>query len=183
MISMPVFAKNENLEKDKIIDAQFKTDLNVNKASKGQIVQFVSSQEYKMNDITLPAGTVFSGEIKNFKKGRWGYRRAKAVIEINKIILPDGKTYNTQTYTQKHVLKGSPVANTAKGVITFPLAIAVGAAGTAVIVAEAISIVGILIIGPTTYGIGRAMGGLTHGINYKKQEGDEIKLKIKSISM
>ena len=182
IISLPALAQNEDDYGSFLIDAQFKTELNVNKASKGQIVQFISTQEYKTDSFTIPKGTIFQGEVKHFKKGRWGYRRAKVVIITNKMILPNGETYEIKGFTKKHVIKGSALANTTKGIVSFPIAIAVGAIGVAVIVVEAVSIVGIIAIGPTTYGFGRAMGGLTHGINCKKEQGDEIKLRIKNIT-
>ena len=178
---LPTLAEDEDYNTSRIIDAEYKTDFNINKASKGQVVQFVSTQDYQVDGVVIPKGTIFSGEIKHFKKGRWGYRRAKAFVKINKMILPDGKTYDIKAFTKKHVLKGSAVANIGKGVVSFPVALVVGVTGVVVIIVEAVSIVGILAIGPTSYAFGRAMGGLTHGINYKKHKGDEIKLKIKSI--
>ena len=177
---MPVMAK-EDESTDTTIDAVFITELNVNKASKGQVVQFRTDKSYNINGFTIPKGTIFSGKIKRYKKGRWGYRRAKAIIVIDKMTLPNEKTFRIKARTKKHVLKGSAAKNTLKGVVTFPVAIAVGTVGVCVILVEAVSIVGILAIGPTSYLFGETMGKLTHGINYKKQQGDEIKLKINSI--
>lgn len=172
---------DEGYSTSKIINAKFKTDLNVNKASNGQVVQFISTEDYMVDGFMIPQGTIFNGEIKHFKKGRFGYRRAKVVIKINEIVLPNGETHSINASTKRHVLKGSAVGNIAKGVISLPLAVATGTVGVAVIIVEAVSIVGILIIGPTAYVFGEAMGKLTHGINYKRHEGDEIKLKIKSL--
>lgn len=172
---------DKDYNKSHIIEAIYKTEFNANKASKGQIIQFESTEDCKIGDTVIPSGTIFNGEVKHFKKGRWGYRRAKAVIIINKMILPDGQTYKIKASTKRHVLKGSAIANVGKGVVSFPVAIVVGTTGAVVMIVEAVSIVGLLLIGPTSYAIGRAMGKLTHGINYKKHEGDEIKLKIKSI--
>ena len=180
-IFLPALAQNEHQNTNHIIDAEFKTDLNVNKTSKGQIVQFISTEEYKINNFIIPKGTIFEGEVKHFKKGRFGYRRAKVVIKLNKMILPDSRTCKIQGTTKRHVLKGSAMGNVGKGIISLPPAIAVGAVGACVIIVEAVSIVGIVAIGPTTYAFGRALGSLTHGINYKKHQGDEIKLKIKAV--
>jgi len=180
-IYLPVLAKDNDYKTNNIIDAQYKTEFNINKASKGEVVQFVSTQNYQIDGVVIPKGTIFNGEIKHFKKGRWGYRRAKAIVKINNMILPNGETYNIKAFTKKHVLKGSAMANVGKGIISFPVALVVGAAGVVVIIVEAVSIAGIIAIGPTTYAFGRIMGGLTHGVNYKKHEGDEIQLKIKTI--
>ena len=179
---LPTYAdENEGYNKSHIINAKFKTELNANKASKGQVIQFVSTENYIVDGVTIPEGTVFNGEIKNVKKGRFGYRRAKVVIRINEMILPNGETQSIKASTKRHVLKGSAIANIGKGVISLPFAVVTGAVGVVVIVVEAVSIAGILLIGPTSYLFGETMGKLTHGINYKKSEGDEIKLKIKSL--
>ena len=174
-ISYPAYAKNMT------VDAVFKTELNVNKASKGEVVQFVSVEDSTIDDFTIPSGTIFEGSIKKFKKGRWAYRRAKALIVIDKMILPSGETYNIHGNTKRHVLKGSAIGNVAKGIVSLPAALVVGTAGALVIVVETISIAGLIIVGPTSYLFGRTMGTLTHGINCKRHEGDSIKLIIKDI--
>ena len=179
---LPAYANEEGHSGNHIVKADFATDLNVNKASKGQIVQFKSTEECSINGFDIPAGTIFSGKIKAFKKGRWAYRRAKVHIVIDEMILPTGETYNVKGTTKRHVLKGSAVGNVAKGIISLPVAVIVGAAGACVIIVETISIAGLIIVGPTSYLFGETMGKLTHGINCKKHEGDSIKLRIKSIS-
>lgn len=177
----PVFATKEN--ENIIVKAAFQTELNVNKASKGQVVQFVSTEDYYVTDnFIIPSGTIFNGKIKKFKKGRWAYRRAKAVIKIDSMTFPNGEHYNINASTKRHVLKGSAIGNISKGIITLPVAIVVGTAGACVIIVETISIAGLIIVGPTSYLFGETMGKLTHGINYKKHQGDKIKLKIKNIS-
>ena len=180
-VSLPIFAVEGDIKETRIINTEFKTDLNVNKASKGQVVQFVSTQDYSVDGLTIPEGTIFSGQVTHFKKGRWAYRRAKVVIHIDKMTFPSGETYNINASTKRHVLKGSALVNTGKGIISFPVSIVVGVAGSVVVIVEAVSIVGIIAIGPTCYSFGRVMGTLTHGINYKKHEGDKIKLHLKSI--
>ena len=133
---------------------------------------------YVCSSMNIPEGTIFSGKIKKFKKGRWAYRRAKVRIVINEMILPDGHTYKVKGHTKRHVLKGSAIGNVGKGIITLPAALVVGTAGACVIIVETVSIAGLLIVGPTSYVVGETMGKLTHGINYKKSEGDDIKLKV-----
>ena len=119
--------------------------------------------------------------IKHLKKGCFGYRRAKVVIVIKQMILPNGETQSIKAFTKRHVLKGAASANIGKGIVTFPIAIVTGTVGAAVILVEAVSIVGIIAIGPTCYLFGKTMGKLTHGINYVKHQGDDIQLKVKSL--
>ena len=168
-------------EKFVIIESEFVTDLNVNKASKGEVVQFKTLEEASINGMKIPAGTVFNGKIKAFKKGRWAYRRAKVRIVINEMVLPSGEKYRVKGATKKHVLKGSAAGNVLKGVITFPIAVAIGFVGVTVIIAETITIVGLVLVGPTSYLLGESMGKLTHGVNCKKYEGDDIDLKLYSV--
>lgn len=177
---LPAFADEENYKTSHVIDAQFKTELNVNKASKGQVVQFVSTEDYEVGDVKIPSGTIFSGKIKRIKKGRCGYRRAKVLIVVDEMIFPNGETHTVKAFTKKHVLKGPAMANIGKGIVTAPAALMVGVAGAVVIVVEAISIAGIVLIAPTACAFCGTMGKLTNGINCTKHEGDEVKLKIKS---
>ena len=176
------FAVKQNPnEKFVIIESEFVTELNVNKASKGQIVQFKTLEEASINGLTIPAGTIFNGKVKAFKKGRWAYRRAKVRIVLNEMVLPNGSRYKVRGATKRHVLKGSATGNVLKGVITLPIAVATGVVGAVVIIVETVSIAGLIIVGPTSYLFGQAMGKLTHGINCKKDEGDDIKLRIYSV--
>lgn len=178
--SIGAYAENKNNFKD--IDAEFLTELDVNKASKEQIVQFKSSKDAEvLKGVIIPKGTVFTGHIKSFKKARWAYRRAKVHIEIDKMTFPDGETYNVTAFTKKHNLKGAAAVNILKGVISFPFALITGAAGICIITAEAVTIIGILLIGPTGYVFGRITGKLSRGINCRKHPGDDIKLKIKKV--
>ena len=171
-------ADEDYSDSDRTIKAAFVTDLNVNKASKGQVVQFVTTEGYYINGMNIPEGTIFSGKIHKFKKGRWAYRRAKVKIVINEMILPNGQTYKIKGHTKRRVLKGSAIGNICKGIITLPPAIVVGTAGACVIIVETVSIAGLLVVGPTSYLVGETMGKLTHGINCKKSEGDKIKLRV-----
>ncbi len=180
LVSLPVLSENDE-NTNSVVNAVFSTELNVNKATKGQIVQFKTTEGCKINGIFIPEGTIFSGKIKALKKGRWAYRRAKVRIVLDEMILPSGEKYTVKGTTKRRVLKGSAVGNVAKGIITLPAALVVGTAGAVVIIVETISIAGLIIVGPTSYVVGRAMGELTHGINYKKDEGDKIKLRIKKL--
>ena len=177
----PSFAINdeETLHGNSIINAEFSTDLNLNEASKKQIVQFVSTEDYvDKTGFVIPKGTLFTGRIHNIKKSRWAYRRAKARIIINEMQFPNGETYKIKAYTKRRVLKGSALGNIAKGIVTAPVAIVVIVAGSVVMLVETVSIVGLIIVGPTGAVVRGITGGLTKGVNCTKTSGDSIKLKI-----
>ena len=172
-VSLPALAKAEK------VDAEFVTELNVNKASKGEVVQFRTTKAYE----GIPEGTIFQGTVKSFKKGRWAYRRAKAHIVLEKMILPTGEIYDIKGGTAKSVLKGSALKNVAKGVITLPVVVVGGAVGVCCIVVEAVTIVGIILIPPTLYLMSRTAGTLSHGVNCVKHKGDFVKLKVKGLNI
>ena len=170
---------NEKLYSNGVINAEFVTDLNVNQASKKQIVQFQSIENYTdKTGFFIPKGTVFTGKIHKFKKSRWGYRRAKVHIVIDEMRFPSGESYKIKAYTKRHVLKGSATGNIAKGIVTTPIALVVIVAGSVVMLVETVSIVGLIIVGPTGAVVRGLTGSLTKGINCTKNSGDNIKLKI-----
>ena len=173
-LSLPVFAGDTQK-----VNAEFVTELDVNKASKGEVVQFKTTKAYE----GIPEGTIFQGTVKSFKKGRWAYRRAKAHIVLEKMILPTGEIYEIKGSTDRNVLKGSAVKNVAKGVVTFPVVVVAGAAGVCCIVVEAVTIIGIILIPPTLYIMSRTAGTLSHGVNCVKHEGDSVKLKVKGLDV
>ena len=177
----PTFAiEDEELtSSNHIIKAEFLTDLNVNEVSKKQVVQFASVEDYTdKTGFSIPKGTLFTGKVQQFKKSRWGYRRAKVRIVINEMRYPSGETYKIKAYTKRHVLKGSATGNIAKGVITAPFAIVVLVTGATVMLVESISIVGLIIVGPTGAVFGGIAGKLSKGVNCTKHSGDNIKLKL-----
>jgi len=177
----PAFATDneEKIRGNRIIEAEFSTDLNVNEASKKQIVQFISTEDFvDKTGFFIPKGTLFTGRIHNIKKSRWAYRRAKVRIIINEMKFPNGETYKIKAYTKRRVLKGSAVGNIAKGIVTAPFAVVVITVGSVVMLVESITIVGLIVVGPTGAIVGGIAGKLSNGVNCTKNSGDKIKLKI-----
>ena len=175
--SVPAWAFFEKQEKT-TVNASLVSSLNLNNSSNGLIVQFKTTEDYKDADgNVIPQGTVFEGHIKSLKHGRWAYRRAKARIVLTEMRLPDGTVYQIKGNTKRKVLKGSALANIGKGVITFPFVLVVGVGGSCVIVLECVSIVGILLVLPTSLAIAGLCGKLSNGINCKKDAGDVLKLE------
>ena len=173
----PAFALSEN-NRNEVIKAAFVSDLNVDKSSKGQIVQFRTTESYTDSvGNVIPQGTIFAGEIKSLKKGRWAYRRAKVRIRLTEMRFPDGSVYKINGHTKRRVLKGSAIGNIAKGIGTLPLVIVTGVGGTAVIILECVTIVGIILIVPTGAMVSGLCGKLSNGINCKKNAGDILKLE------
>ena len=175
---LPVIAKEKNLHDE--ISVNFITELNVNKSSKGQIVQFISTDDYTdALGHSIPKGTIFQGKIKSIKHSRWGFRRAKAHLYINQMILPNGEKYKIKAFTKPLTVKGSAVANVGKGILMTPIAVCSLAVGTVAIIVESISIVGIILIAPTGAIFNGIAGKVTNGVNCYIPEGKKITIKFK----
>ena len=171
-LTVPTMAQN-------VVDSSFVSDFNINKSSKGQVVQFRSNEQIMLPDgKIIPTGTIFEGKIKSMKKGRCFFKRAKARIVIDKMYLSDGTNQEIKGHTKRHVLKGSAFKNVIKGVTMTPFVIITGVGGAVVMVLEAVTIVGIVAIPPTALGVAGIMGKMSNGVNYKKQAGDNIELVI-----
>jgi len=178
--SVPVSAFSENGGKE-VIEAAFVSDLNVNKSSAGQVVQFRTVENYTDSlGNEIPKGTIFAGEIKSFKKGRWAYRRAKVRIRLTEMRFPDGSVYSIKGNTKRKVLKGSALVNTTKGIVTLPLVLVIGAGGACVMLLECVSIFGIILLVPTGVIVAGLCGKFSNGINCKKSAGDVLKLEYYS---
>ncbi len=175
---LPAMANNQNSPAE--LTVKLNTEIDINKSSKGQIVQFISKEDYKDEyGRYIPQGTIFQGKIKSIKHSRWGYRRAKAHIFINKMTLPNGQKYKIRAFTKPRTIKGSAIGNVGKGILCTPAALVVGAGGLCLIVIEGITIVGIPLVVPTAAAVCGTIGKLTNGVNCHKSEGAEFKIKIK----
>ena len=171
---LPAFAGNEHVINTKIV-----SDLDVNKSKKGQIVQFITTEDCKIaQDIVIPKNTLINGEISSKKTSRFAFRRAKVAIKVKEMVLPNGNRYTVKGHTKRKVYKGSAIGNTAKGIFGTPVALVVGAMGGIVIILEVVTIVGLVLVAPTGVAIGGTMGKLTNGVNCKIEKGRNIPVKI-----
>lgn len=185
-ICVPAFAYSDVPHGAKyplIVKTEFNTAINANKASAGQVVQFVSSEEYKdeYTGFVIPRGTIFNGKIREVEKSKWAYRRAKVIIDINEMRFPNGDIFTVSARTKRHSLKGALPVNIIKGVIGTPFAVVAGAVGTCLIIVETVSIIGIASVEPTAKASGGLIKAFTNGVNYKKHAGNFIKLRINNI--
>ena len=186
MISMPVSAYPEiphGAEYPLILKSEYNTKVDANKDSANQAVQFVTSKTYTENrsGFVIPKGTIFNGKIRSVEKSKWGLRRASMVIDINEMRFPNGDIYTVCANTKQLKVKGPLLVNTIKGVIGTPFALVSGVAGSALMIVEIASIIGIASVEPTAKATGALIDKFTKGINYKKNEGSSVKLRINSI--
>ena len=183
IICIPAFASTDE-HRPFIIDTYLVSELNLNNSKKHQIVQFKSEKSIETpQGIVIPQGTLFNGEISALKHSRFAFRRAKARIKINEMIMPDGQKYIVKGRTKRKVLKGSAAGNIVKGVICAPAALVTGAAGIVILAVETVTIIGLVFAAPTAALIGGAMGKLTNGVNCKKRIGDDIDIQITDVKL
>lgn len=186
MFYMPVYAYGDiphGAEYPLIVKSEFNTNVNANKDSANQAVQFVSSRAYtdQRSGFTIPKGTIFNGKIRAVEKSKWGLRRASEIIDIDEMRFPNGDIYTVSANTKRLKLKGSLLANTIKGIIGTPLAIVSGVVGGTLMVIETVSIIGIASVEPTAKASGKMIDAFTKGVNYKKNAGNSVKLRINNI--
>ena len=186
MISMPVSAYPEiphGAEYPLIIKSEYNTKVDANKDSANKVVQFVTSETYTENrsGFVIPKGTIFNGKIRAVEKSKWGLRRASMIIDINEMRFPNGDIYTVSANTKQLKLKGSLLANTVKGLVGTPFALISGVAGSALMIVEIASIIGIVSVEPTAKATGALVDKFTKGVNYKKNAGNSVKLRINSI--
>ena len=186
MMCMPVYAYGDiphGAEYPLIVKSEFNTGVNANNDSANKSVQFVSSKQFtdQRSGFTIPKGTIFNGKIRTVEQSKWGLRRASEIIDINEMRFPNGDIYTVSANTKRLKLKGSLLANTVKGIIGVPFAIVTGVAGGTLMVVETVSIIGIASVEPTAKASGKMIDAFTKGVNYKKNPGNSIKLRINNI--
>ena len=160
--------------------AEYMTNLNVNKANDGDSVHFMTRKDYTdETGFTIPNGTVFKGYVKSHTESKAFYRRGKAKVVIDEMVLPDGRTYKVKVKAK--VVKGPFIANMGKLLGTLPPAIVTSAVGGVVMVVEAVTIVGLIFVAPTGQGFVKGVGRMTKGINCKKHSGSKVTLKLRNM--
>lgn len=164
------------------VNSEYASAVNLNKAELNQTVQFRSTKGVKLkNGLIIPQGTIFNGKITNLKQSKGFYKRANAHVEITELVVPSGAKYEITGNLVPDNLKGSAPGNVIKGVITTPVAIAVGAVGLVFTIVEGVTIIGIPLAKATAHSTKETMGRLTKGVNCKRYEGHKAVLKVKAV--
>lgn len=157
----------------------FQEDFDVNKAEKGKEIPLKLESEFQdMDGEFIPAGTMFYGRVDSVTKSRAGYRRAKAKITIDKMILPDGTMYKVKGKPKSGLLASSAGKNFAKGVGSTVLSVGICVTGLVLITGECLSGVGLVFAPATGIVTGIAVSSTTHGTNYKVKAGTKLPIKF-----
>ncbi len=159
---------------------ELESDIDVNETTeKDEIFFRLVSKVEVSNGMVLPEHTRFAGKFVKIKKSQPMFKRARAYILIDKIIFPNGETYNLRMEPKNGSdLKSSQFLNALRvipasiGIITFSVI------SVAVVAIESVSIVGLVVVPRTCKGFGILISSMAKGLNYKLRAGSNITFKL-----
>ena len=131
------------------------------------------------NGMYLPEHTRFAGKFKKLSPSKPIFKRARAYIIIDKLMLPNEKCYTVRMEPKNGSdLKSSQLLNTIRaipagvGVLTF------SALSVAVVAIESVTVVGLVVVPRTCKGFGLLISSSAKGLNYKAKAGKQILFKL-----
>ena len=159
---------------------ELESDLDINETNPNDEIFFsLVSEVVASNGVALPEHTRFAGKFVKIKKSQPVFKRARAYIIIDKIIFPNGQTYNVRMERKNGSdLKSSQFLNALRvipasiGVTTFSIM------SVAVVAIESVSIVGLVVVPRTCRGFGLLISSMAKGLNYKLRAGNTISFKL-----
>lgn len=165
------------------IESAFMSDFTTKKASINDPVKLVLKNDLYTQEGTflIPAGSIFQGTISAYEKAKLFNRNAKVGFDLNKLILPSGKTYNiSASIASKSGLleSGYNLRNFKRDTIT---TIAVVGAGTAIGALAGLddnSGKGAGIGAYSSAGVGVLAAAIVPGYDISFKSGDKVYIKL-----
>ena len=159
---------------------ELESDIDINETDINDEIYFrLVSKIQASNGMFIPEHTRFAGKFKKIKKSEPMFKRARAYILIDKMILPNEKVYTVRMEPKNGSdLKSSQILNILKaipagiGIITFSVI------SFAVVTIESVSIVGLVVVPRTCKGFGILISSMAKGLNYKLKAGNKIIFKL-----
>jgi len=176
-----------SIEEDKIylvpksiFTLELESDLDVNESTKGDEIYFRLVNPVKAsNGMYLPENTRFAGKFKKIKQSSPMFKRARAYIVIDKMLMPNGTEYQVRIEPKNGSdLKSSQFLNTLRafpasiGVLTFSVL------SVATVAVESATIVGLVVVPRTCKGFGILISSTAKGLNYKLKAGSQLLFKL-----
>ncbi len=162
-------------------DERFKSE----DAQPGDVVKFTNPEDICTEEGTLliPAGSVFVGNVLEIQNPQWFNKNARAYVQLNQVILPNGKTVDlcAKPFYKDHALKEGPWMTAGK---LLAYTVGGGAVGTGAGVGLAFIPhphkigTGVAIGAPVGAAIGLITGLVTPGLNYHAKAGEEIYVEL-----
>ena len=159
---------------------EFESDFDVNETKPDDEIYFrLVTPVNASNGMYLPEHTRFAGKFKKLSPSKPIFKRARAYIIIDKLMLPNEKCYTVRMEPKNGSdLKSSQLLNTIRaipagvGVLTF------SALSVAVVAIESVTVVGLVVVPRTCKGFGLLISSSAKGLNYKAKAGKQILFKL-----
>lgn len=163
-----------------IFTLELESDLDVNESTKGDEIYFRLVTPVKAsNGMYLPENTRFKGIFKKIKQSSPMFKRARAYIIIDKMLMPNGTEYTVRMEPKNGSdLKSSQFLNTLRavpasiGVLTFSVL------SVATVAIESATIVGLVVVPRTCKGFGVLISSTAKGLNFKLKTGSQLLFKL-----
>ena len=168
------------LDPKSIYKLELESDLDLNETNINDEIYFrLVSSVKASNGMYLPEHTRFAGKFKKLLPSKPLFKRARAYIIIDKLLLPNEKTYTLRMEPKKGSdLKAPQILNTIRaipagiGIVTFSVL------SVAVVAIESVSVVGLVVVPRTCRGFGLLISSMAKGLNYKLKAGNTIEFKL-----
>lgn len=159
---------------------EFESDFDVNDAKPDEEIYFRLVTPVKAsNGMYLPEHTRFAGKFKKLSPSKPVFKRARAYIIIDKLMLPNEKCYTIRMEPKNGAdLKSSQFLNTLRAVPAGIGVIAFSALSVAVVAIESVTVVGLVVVPRTCRGFGLLISSSAKGLNYKAKAGKQILFKL-----
>ena len=176
-----------NVEDDKVYldpkstyKLEFESDLDINETPENDEIYFrLVSKVKASNGMYLPEHTRFAGRFKKVSKSKPLFKRARAYIIIDKLLLPNEKCYTVRMEPKNGCdLKSPQILNIVRavpagiGVLTFSII------SVATVAIESATVVGLVVVPRTCKGFGILISSMAKGLNYKAKAGSKIEFKL-----
>ena len=166
-----------------VIETAFMSDFTTKNLSENAPVQLVLKEDLYTQEGTflIPAGSVFEGRVTNVRGPKLFNRNAKAGLDLNKLMLPSGKTYDISAgvATDSGLIEsGYTMRNFKRDFITTAAVIGFGAGLGALCGLTRHSGKGAIIGTYSSAGAGVLAAAIIPGYHISFKEGDKIYIKF-----
>ena len=166
-----------------VLEIQFTEQFKSKLHAAGDSVTFTNPEDIVTEEGTtlFPAGSKFYGTVLNIQDPQWWNKNARVYTQINKVVLPNGKTVdmNAKPFYKDYALKEGPWMTAGKVALYTVGGTAVGTGagvGFSFIPKPDKVGTGVAIGTPVGAGVGLITGFVTPGLNYVAKEGEQIQV-------
>lgn len=171
------------IKQGNVLEIEFNEAFKSKLSAAGDNVTFRNDEDIVTEEGTLlfPAGSIFYGKVLEIQDPQWFNKNARAYLQINKVVTPQGKTteLNAKPFYKDYALKEGPWMTAGKVALYTVGGTAVGTGagvGFSFIPNPDKVGTGIAIGTPVGAGVGLITGLVTPGLNYSAKEDEDIQV-------